>query len=125
MITPEIISAIKAIEPIKPLEKFFVSKQVFDRLKELTEPSFNKEYFSYGGCNFPIRESNLFPFEIMYDACSLETKEEIKIPSGEWIHGVAIPEINWDTPIYPLFDTLYERKRDWLSFAFKGMDVYP
>jgi hypothetical protein len=123
MITPEIIAAIKTIEPIKPLEQFFVSKNVFDRLKELQLPS-NKEYFSYGGYNFPVIESSLFPFEIMYDACDVETKLEIKIPSGEWIHGVAIPQTNWDELLKPSFDMYYERQRDWFSF-FKGTDTYP
>jgi hypothetical protein len=44
------------------------------------------------GYGIPVYESSIFPFEIMYDACSIETKEEIKIASGEWIHGVIIPQ---------------------------------
>ena len=33
--------------------------------------------------------SPLFPFEIMWDACDVETKEGVKIPSGEWVHAIA------------------------------------
>lgn len=52
-----------------------------------------------------IKRSNLFQFEVMYDACLIETHEEIKIPSGEWIHGVSMPNLSLDNiePISPYF----------------------
>lgn len=41
---------------------------------------------------FPIqfKESSVFPFEMTYRACDLQTKEEINIKSGEMIHGALI-----------------------------------
>lgn len=46
-----------------------------------------------------IKQSNLFPFELYWDACDIVTKKMIRIPSGEWIHGVIIPEFEDIEPI--------------------------
>lgn len=35
-----------------------------------------------------VRESSVFPYEMKWAACDIETKSEHQIPSGEWIHGV-------------------------------------
>jgi hypothetical protein len=43
-----------------------------------------------------IKKSALFPFEIMYDACDVKTHEQISIPSGEWIHGVMMPQTSFE-----------------------------
>jgi hypothetical protein len=40
-----------------------------------------------------IIQSNLFPFELHWDACDIITKELIMIPSGEWVHGVIVPKM--------------------------------
>lgn len=38
----------------------------------------------------PITVSSHLPFEEVYLACSVETKEEIRIPTGQMIHAMQI-----------------------------------
>lgn len=44
-----------------------------------------------GGYEVKVIESNLFPFEIMYDACSISDRSAIKVGSGEHCVGVLVP----------------------------------
>lgn len=77
-------------EPIRFGSKIFLSKQKFDELKQEVPKQFDSLSTIVG---IQIYPSPLFPFEIMYDACDIESKMKVKIPSGEWVHGAFIPEI--------------------------------
>lgn len=71
-----------------------------------------------------IRSSPLFPFETHWDACDIDTHQQIQVPSGEWIHGVIIPEmppidvepISWE--FAPEFNELHKYNRSLQSFLF-------
>jgi hypothetical protein len=87
------------------------SKEYVDKLKSLPATK-SENVTSINFLGLPIVESSLFPFEIMYDACSIETREEIKIASGEWIHGAIIPQPEpYKVEVPPIF-TIYEESAD-------------
>src|SRR5688500_4145459 len=65
------------------------SKTVFEMLKEQSTPAeYHAAMTIYG---IPVQESGVFPFEVTYSACDVVTREEVLIPSGEWIHGAVFP----------------------------------
>jgi hypothetical protein len=72
------------------MNQIYMSKFMADKLKELPET----KLVDILGYSFPVVVSPLFPFEVMYDACDIETKHEVKIGSGEWIHGAMVPQID-------------------------------
>ena len=76
---------------------------MFDLIKEKAEEA--KHPIIIG---VPVIESSLFPFEIKYEACNIETKEEVRIPSGEFIHGAMVPAIEVEIPSPPEF-SLYKQ----------------
>ena len=96
-----------------------------DKLKELPEVVREEKFLAFG-YSLPIYKSDLFPFEIMYDACNVETKSEFKIPSGEWIHGVVIPQ-DYPESYKPTFDSFYKSEgiefKNWC--LYKGVEIYP
>lgn len=70
-------------------KQLFVSHAMMTAIKKLQEV--NPKSISYGSYSFPVLANPLFPFEICYDACDVETKQETKIGSGEWCHGALVP----------------------------------
>jgi hypothetical protein len=74
---------------------YYCSSELINSIKQAAKPATTV----IGGLE--LVESPLFPFELKYDACDLNTKEEIKIPSGEWIHGMAVsqPDFNHIEPM--------------------------
>lgn len=60
------------------------------KIKELPET----KHINLFGYQIPVHESPIFPFEIHYDACDVETRQLVKIGSGEMIHGAMIPQVN-------------------------------
>lgn len=58
--------------------------------------------------NMEYRESNLFPFEFHWDACDVETRKLIHIPSGEWCHGILMPNEIYDLPPINNLSGMYE-----------------
>jgi hypothetical protein len=42
-----------------------------------------------------VRSSPLFPYEKHWDACDIDTHQQIRIPSGEWVHGIMMPAIDF------------------------------
>ena len=71
-------------------EKLICSKQYYESLKALP-PGRQAKEFNLCGYSINVFESDLFPYEIKYDACDIETKGEVKIPSGEFIHAMVVP----------------------------------
>lgn len=61
----------------------------FEKIKEAID-SLGKPPKEFFGLPLQFKESNVFPFEITYKACDLQTKEEINIKSGELIHGAIV-----------------------------------
>jgi hypothetical protein len=95
--------------PEKPVPRSFqfgCSKSMIDLLKEKTNAS---DEIIFG---IPVKESNLFPFEILYNACDIETRQEIKIPSGEWCHGVIVPDDYNPTAFREWKEELIPRSQD-------------
>jgi len=43
-----------------------------------------------------IRSSPLFPFETHWDACDIDTHQQIQIPSNEWIHGIMMSPMDFN-----------------------------
>lgn len=74
------------------MQQILLSKQMSDKIKELSETK-NIDLFGY---KIPVFESPLFPFEIHYDACDIETRQLVKIGSGELIHGAILPKIDFE-----------------------------
>lgn len=106
------------------MSELYLSQIVMDMLKQLEPKSaISDQKIVYG---FPLRVYNLFPFEIMYDACDIETKETVKIASGEWIHGVMVPAMPDFIELVPpklsfAPEVIEEDRRAFLnSFMFKG-----
>lgn len=102
--------------------KIAASAVMIDALKKLCPEQ--SAVFSIS--NIPLQMSSLFPFELTYDACDIESKMEVKIPSGEWIHGIVMPEVPdfIDTkPTMEFAPTFIEEdtRNNFLnSFMFKG-----
>lgn len=74
------------------MENLYLSKEMKDVLIKNAIPERNKIHV--GEYEIPVYESPLFPFEIHYDACDVETRQLVKVGSGEFIHGAMIPKIN-------------------------------
>ncbi len=112
-------------------KKLYLSKEMKDALLSSAK---NSE-IPLVGYGIPVYESSIFPFEIMYDACSIETKEEIKIASGEWVHGVVVPQPDPYKMEPPPMLTFFEESGDIYDAMWKrpirnywernwGMDIF-
>ncbi len=55
----------------------------------------------------PITISDMFPFEQHYEACDVLTKHEIRVPSGEIVHGVFIDDKGYVSAV--LYDKLNQQ----------------
>lgn len=95
------------------MKQLHLSKGYIDKLKSLpaTKPD-SITSLNIFGYNFPVIENPLFPFEVHYDACDMETKQEVKIASGEWIHGAIIPQPEPYKMEPPPTLTFYEESSD-------------
>lgn len=65
-----------------------------------------------------IRSSPLFPFETHWDACDVNTHQQIQIPSGEWIHGIMMSPMDFSSiELMPLPIQMSEQdtKNNWLK----------
>lgn len=67
-------------------KQLVVSPEAFKTARELPE------FEAIPIMGIPIQSTPWLPFEKMYDACDIETKAEVKIPSGVWIHGIMISD---------------------------------
>lgn len=70
-----------------PEKRIFGSPHWIDLLKKMQrEPLKSSEYLG-----IKVVEHGAFPIAISYPACDIETKEEIRVYSGEYIHAAMIP----------------------------------
>ncbi len=68
-----------------------------------------------------VRSNPLFPYEKHWDACDIDTQLEIRIPSGEWVHGIMIPAMSFnDVERMPLQFYESEDSKELKSYLFKG-----
>lgn len=100
-------------------ERLFLSKELKTILDKLPE----SKTIPVGEFNFDVIESQLFPFEITYDACDLVTRREIKISSGEWIHAAIIPHTDF-SELPPLISFYPEEKKDERVYVFNAWEIY-
>jgi hypothetical protein len=82
------------------------------------------------GYGIPVYESPVFPFQIHYDACDIESRQEVKIASGEWIHGAIIPAIEPEIP-KPSFEFSFDTMQKHIDKPFRnrfernwGMEIF-
>jgi hypothetical protein len=52
----------------------------------------------YNTLNLKVQETTLLPYQIYYDACSLLTKEDIQVASGEWVHCYTVKDTLFVSP---------------------------
>jgi|ERR1041385_9257220 hypothetical protein len=81
-----IASICKAMGVPSPRPEIFASAEAMELLQQEARPG--DITTMVGG--YEIRVSPILPVEVKYNACDVETRREIKIPSGEWIHFIAI-----------------------------------
>lgn len=68
-----------------------------------------------------VRSSPLFPYETHWDACDIDTQQQIKIPSGEWVHGIMMPATAFsDIEHIPLQFYESEESKELKSYIFKA-----
>jgi len=62
------------------------TQSVIDAYKKMQE---NPPALLFQGYEIKVLKSNIFPYQSTYNACDVETKEEIKV-TGEMVDGVVL-----------------------------------
>lgn len=95
---------------------FAGSKTVFESLKEQCVSN----CYVIGSPQMEVRQSSIFPYERKWLACDVATREEIHIPSDEWVNGVMFSrpaEIQFETKLMELMTpTVNEHRLEMLMF---------
>lgn len=104
------------------IDQLHLSKEMMAKIKELPET----KHINVFGYQIPVHESPLFPFEIHYDACDVETRQPVKIGSGEFIHGVMIPQVNLEEQPRSFEFSFDQDKNEFKGFAAKnwGIEIF-